>query len=79
MRLAPEEVRMLAQQQRDMDTGKVFFVVLNGERLAVEDDVAKELGLERGQTISRDIFGAILNARIAHVQAKIALDKSLAR
>ena len=66
---------MLAQQERDMDAGKVFFVVMDGARIAVQDDVAKELGLVHGQTISRTIFGAILEAQIASVKAQIEMEK----
>lgn len=70
------EIKMLAQLERQMDAGEVFFVLLDGERVAVSNEVAEELGLERGQTINRTIFAAILRAQIAQIEAQIALDET---
>ncbi len=76
MKLTTEEIGMLAEVERKMDRGKVFWVVLEGNRITVGDTVAKELGLEQGQTINGVIFTAILEGQLAALQAQIATEKA---
>lgn len=73
MKLTVEQTRMLAAVQRDMDAGKLFFVVFKGERLSVLDEVAEELGLERGQTVNLAIVQSIVEASIAVLETKMAM------
>ena len=72
-KISIEDVRLLAQLHRDMDAGKIFYVMLEGERIAVDDQIADELGLEKGQTICRLIFQEIMKANLASIEAQIAI------
>ena len=66
-----EDIRMLAQCERDMDSGKQMFVVLGGSRMALTSECAEALGLVSGQTINALIFEAMLRWQIADLEAKI--------
>ena len=65
--LSLEEVRMLAQGERDMDSGRVAFVTLHGNRTMVTKPAMKQFQLEQGQTISDCIFREILNFNLAEI------------
>ncbi len=51
-KLTTEEIKMLAEVERQMDAGEVPFVVWAGNRMVVQQIVMDELGLESGQTVS---------------------------
>ena len=74
-KLTTEEIKMLAEVERQMDAGEVPFVVWGGQRMTVRQLVMDELGLETGQTVSHEIAGAILNANLAACRAAVAADK----
>ena len=74
-KLTTEEIKMLAEVERQMDAGEVPFVVWGGRRMTVRQLVMDELGLETGQTVSHEIAGAILNANLAACRAAVAADK----
>ena len=73
MELSNEDIRALADLERMMDSGEVPFVILNGERVATNELIMSELGLEQGQTINREIFKAMMRAQLAALQAQMAL------
>lgn len=75
MNLTQEEVRMLAQIERDMDSGKQLFVLLNGERLAMLPEVVEFFALEQGQTISNGMYYEILKKIGSICEEKIALQE----
>lgn len=68
-----EEIAMLAEQERAMDRGEVFFVVYGGNRVTVQDAAVEALKLEQGQTITDVIFRRILEIHLASTQAAIAM------
>ena len=72
-KLTTEQIRMLAQAERQMDAGEVPFVVAAGERLIVRPVVMEELGLETGQTVSNTLVLAILKANLAALRVDVAL------
>ena len=72
-KLTNEEIRMLAQAERQMDAGEITFVVCDGRRMIVQPVVMEELGLETGQTVSSTLVLAILEANLAALQADVAL------
>ncbi len=74
-KLTTEEIKMLAVVERRMDAGEVPFVVWAGERMAVQQIVMDELGLQSGQTVSHEIAGAILGANLAVCRARVASAK----
>ena len=76
MTFSVEQIKMLAECERQFDSGEMFYVTYDGGRTAVDDDLAVELGLVRGQTVSHAIFEAILQGHLAMIQAAIALDKA---
>ena len=53
--LSIDDIRALAKQERDMDSGALPFVLSQGERLAVIPEVMKHLGLESGQVRSGQV------------------------
>ena len=62
--LDKEQIRLLAQAEREMDEGKVPFVWMmsnsgNYERLAVAPSIMEDLNLIQGQTINTIIMDAI--------------------
>ena len=67
-----EEIRMMAESERNMDSGITFFVVHDGGHFPVMDEVAEELGLVRGQRINNPILIRILEKQIAISQREIA-------
>ena len=73
--LTTEEIKMLAKVERQMDAGEVQFVVWEGGRMAVQQVVMDELGLESGQTVSHEIAGAIFKANLAVCRAAVATAK----
>lgn len=70
-----EEIKALAQTERDMDSGKQTFVVMHAQRLAVSAHVMEELGLENGQNVSPFLAQEINKAAHASVQSLIQLNK----
>ncbi len=72
-KLTTEQIRMLAQAERQMDAGEISFVVCAGRRLIVRPVVMEELGLETGQTVSDTLVLAILEANLAALRADVAL------
>lgn len=72
MRLSIEDIRDLAQLERDMDSGKRSFVVYAGSRMPVDPLVMKELGLVSGQTVNNAIAKAVCEAHIAQLRTIIA-------
>lgn len=74
-----EQIRMLAQVERDMDAGKLDYVQLNGKRVVVSAKAKEHFGLRTGQTINSNIFGALLEFNLADVQAAIALQNAGAK
>ncbi len=74
-KLNTEEIRILAELERQMDAGEVPFVVWAGNRMTVQQIIMDELGLESGQTVSHEIAGAILSANLAVCQANLATAK----
>jgi hypothetical protein len=72
MTFSNEQIRMLAEAERKMDAGETPWVRLGNERVMVSALVMEELGLEQGQTITDEIFRAILRANIAALEIEIA-------
>ncbi len=72
-KLTTEQIRMLAQAERQMDAGEISFVVCAGRRLIVRPVLMEELGLETGQTVSDTLVLAILEANLAALRADVAL------
>lgn len=66
-----EQIKMLAELERDMDSGKIKYVVRDGQRVSVLDEVMEKLGLENGQTISNALFHAMTLANIEMCQKKM--------
>lgn len=74
-KLTLEDLRMLADQERKMDSGEQPHVIdKDRNRWAVSQEVMDELGLVSGQTVSDTIITAILEANVASIQARIAVD-----
>ena len=74
-KLTIDDIRMLAEQERRMDSGEQPHVLdTNRNRWCVSAEVMEELGLVSRQQVSHAIITAILEAHLASVQARIALD-----
>ena len=68
-----EEIAMLAEAERQMDSGKLQYVMYGGVRASVPDETMDALGLVCGQTVNDVIWVRILETNIASLQARIAL------
>lgn len=55
-----EKIKLLAEQERQMDNGQQPYVMLNSNRIAVQPETMEALGLKQGQTISNTIFSELL-------------------
>ena len=73
--LTIEEYRMLADMERRMDSGEQPYVIAYDERMAVEPLLMEEFGLVTGQTISSTMAIAVMEARLASLQASITLHR----
>jgi hypothetical protein len=74
--LSPENIKALAEIEREMDSGKQPFVRDNaGRRSAFPQEVLEVCGCVSGQTASEPIVTALLLANRAHIQMQIALEK----
>lgn len=71
-----EDMHLLAEIERDMDAGRQPYVVYGGSRMAVEPDQLQEFGLVSGQTINHTIARALMEWRVAKIQAAIALKEA---
>lgn len=74
-----EELRMLADLDRRMDSDEQPFVFVVGgedERLSVQPAVMEELGLVFGQTVGRTLFTAILRSHLALAEARLVLQNT---
>jgi hypothetical protein len=70
-----DQVKMLAESERQMDDGETPFVMWFGNRLPVPPECMAEFGLRQGQTIGDEIVREIAKWRIAELEAKIAEKK----
>lgn len=77
MRLTDEYIRLLAQLERDMDSGVQLFVRMDGARVAVSAADLQWWGLEAGQSITWEIFRAITEARLEDCQRELAYQEFL--
>ena len=75
MKFTTEEIRLLAQSERDMDSGKLAFVMLDGKRVSVTCEAMAYFDLKQGQTITLPIMIAILEFNIAQCEAAIEEQK----
>ena len=66
---------MLAEAERMMDSGEKKYVIFEGYRLMVEDEVMVALGLQPKQTINREIFEAIQKESLKMIRLQIQLKK----
>lgn len=73
MNFAPEEIRLLAECEKDMDCGKQPFVRVEGAtgRMAVSEEIMIFFGLTSGQTISPTIQLAILRKNVDNLNRQI--------
>ena len=70
------EIKMLAQVERDMDSGKQPFVIYAGDRLAVMQETMDEIELVTGQTISKNIFVNLMQMQLAQLRTELAIQKA---
>lgn len=67
-----EELRIIADVEHKMDTGEIKFVVLDGQRMCIDDDTLTHFGLVAGQTVSWPLMTAIIKHKIAECERRIA-------
>lgn len=74
MKLRTEQIKMLAEAEKMMDSGQKKYVLFGGNRMIVDEEVMEKLGLQPRQTITWEIFGAIQQENHQRLQLKIQLD-----
>lgn len=67
-----DEIKQLAQIERNMDFGLTQFVMLNGQRWAVMQEIMTEFDLKCGQTVNNTIINAILDRSIKMLEEMAA-------
>ena len=77
-KLSEDTIRAIAKLEHQMDTGEVQYVVIDGNRTFVDDEIMTDLGLVCGQTIYGAIYCKILEKMIALCDAHIAADEASA-
>lgn len=76
MNFTNEQIRMLAEIDRDMDSGKQPFVLdSKGFRFPFPADVMEQCGVESGQTACESVIIALMQANLAMVQSRVLLEK----
>ena len=78
-KLTVDEIRMLADIERRMDNGEQPYVLVDGSRMAVEPDIMKELGLVKGQTISKTIALAVREACLVSLKMQLDLERVISK
>ena len=68
MTLTDEQIRMLAEAEREMDAGTVSFVRWGSQRVLTTPECMKHFGLQQGQAISDEIWRAIQSFNIESIQ-----------
>ena len=75
MTLTIEEIRFLAESERNTNSEKQSFVVdTQGNRWAFSKDVLLECNVESGQEISDLLLTQVMEINIAKLQAEIAIE-----
>lgn len=69
-------VKMMGKLERDMDAGTQPYVVYQGSRMALFEEVRDDLELVNGQTINLFMLEVILQKQVAHVQMLAVLKKA---
>lgn len=77
MDLSDEEMRSLAQQERDMTSGAQAHVVCAGERWAFQAELLERLGIVSGQTVDRNMITELIKRSLARCQQEIEARKHL--
>lgn len=76
MKINQEETRRLVEIEQDFDSGKVKFVLLGGNRVALPDSAIEALGLKPNQTINAEIFKAMIEHQKSVVVTDLARQKA---
>jgi hypothetical protein len=71
-----EDIKALAEIERQMDSGEVPFVMYGSGRCAVSRECMDALGLKQGQTINGVIFLAMCKWNLANCHAQMAINKA---
>lgn len=74
MNLTAEEICMLAELERKMDSGEAPYVIVEGcsQRSALTQGDMSLFGLQTGQTVSNALWVAILKFKIEQIQRTLA-------
>lgn len=75
LNLNRDQIKMLAEIERQMDDGLVPFVIWAGNRLTVRHECMEEFGLRQAQTINDEIAREIMKWNIAYCEARIVEQK----
>lgn len=67
MNFGDEQIRILAEVEQKMDSGEFLYVVYDGKRMPVVNEIMLKYGLKQGQTINSDIFQAIVISHMDHI------------
>lgn len=59
MELSDAEIKIISSVHQEMDSGKIGYVILKGERIPLLEDMKEKFGLVQGQTIDMTIFKAM--------------------
>ena len=72
-----EEMKMLAQCERDMYAGKVMYVVHKGQKMLVPKEVMDHFELQVGQTVSAEMVLIIIEKNMSSLREKMDSKKAI--
>jgi hypothetical protein len=73
--LNDDQIRDLAKIERMMDSGKLSFVVYDGERWSFEQELLEEFQIKSGQTVTHQILHHLQVENLAKMSTKKAIEK----
>ena len=71
-----EEMKILAQCERDMDAGKVMYVVHKGQKMLVPKEVMDHFELQVGKTVSAEMVLIIIKKNMSLLREKMDSKKA---
>ena len=76
MNLTTEEMKGLAQQERNMENGKQPYVMNRNGKWAFPAELLDECGIVSGQSVSDAMIQTLMQRSLANLSVKIAIQKA---
>ena len=74
MLLTPDQMKILADLERKMDSGEQPFVQTSHSRMAFRQELLDECGIKSGQSVSTAMVHTLMQMSLASLQVQIITD-----